>query len=577
MFKYWFIMLFLPLASWGQKYDYHWIMGGRVGGSTDTSFGIISLDFNYDPPLLSKMQEVDDNPDYIMYHGYNAAPISDAEGRLQFYTGGTGVRNHKHNDITGSPLLTGPASDFGPQQITVVPDPGAEGRYIVVQDSSAWYWPTQNQGFVLAVKFYYSIIDMNVNDGEGEIVLKRQEFVPGDTTHSGRIAAVRHGNGRDWWVLKRDFMSNRIKRYLISPDKYEYVGEQEILPIEKSLTGQIIFSPKGDKYVIYGSDGNPPDHFMMFDFDRCSGMLSNPITKLYYPNYWRAVAFSPSGRFLYLTAIDTMYQYDMEAPDLFDSETIVGIHQQVPGTFGSTRPFQSVMGPDGRIYWSTSGGTKYMNVIDYPDEKGLACGMRWRQYMGAFMGSTTPNYPNYRLGPLDGSPCDTLGLDNVPLAEFRVRSDSTLTVRFIDRSAYEPEQWWWTFGDGGTSTAIHPTHTYASSGSYEVCLTVSNANGADTYCRTITLGTVATEDIRHQAQVAVFPNPARDYLNVNIAGFHPIGARLELWDVQGRRAHHTPLESGLQSVALPSLPPGLYVWRILLGGEPLATGKLVVK
>jgi PKD repeat protein len=42
----------------------------------------------------------------------------------------------------------------------------------------------------------------------------------------------------------------------------------------------------------------------------------------------------------------------------------------------------------------------------------------------------------------------------------------------------------WTFGDGETSTDANPTHNYASTGYYEVCLTVSFSNDSctDTYC-----------------------------------------------------------------------------------------------
>ncbi len=36
----------------------------------------------------------------------------------------------------------------------------------------------------------------------------------------------------------------------------------------------------------------------------------------------------------------------------------------------------------------------------------------------------------------------------------------------------------WTFGDGGTATAEHPTHTYASEGDYTVTLVVTGAGGA---------------------------------------------------------------------------------------------------
>ncbi|RKZ10997.1 hypothetical protein DRQ50_14090, partial [bacterium] len=38
----------------------------------------------------------------------------------------------------------------------------------------------------------------------------------------------------------------------------------------------------------------------------------------------------------------------------------------------------------------------------------------------------------------------------------------------------------WTFGDGGTSTAQNPSHTYNAAGTYNVGLTATNAQGSDT-------------------------------------------------------------------------------------------------
>jgi hypothetical protein len=39
--------------------------------------------------------------------------------------------------------------------------------------------------------------------------------------------------------------------------------------------------------------------------------------------------------------------------------------------------------------------------------------------------------------------------------------------------------WAWNFGDGGTSTAQHPTHTYVVPGSYIVSLEATNSAGSD--------------------------------------------------------------------------------------------------
>lgn len=52
-----------------------------------------------------------------------------------------------------------------------------------------------------------------------------------------------------------------------------------------------------------------------------------------------------------------------------------------------------------------------------------------------------PKYSTYRLGPIDGSPCDTLGIDNVPEAWFRVDSTGLQQRFFFDLSYYNPLHW----------------------------------------------------------------------------------------------------------------------------------------
>lgn len=58
------------------------------------------------------------------------------------------------------------------------------------------------------------------------------------------------------------------------------------------------------------------------------------------------------------------------------------------------------------------------------------------------------------------------------------------TVEFEDLSTNIPYAWAWDFGDGNTSVAKNPTHTYASSGLYTVQLITTNAYGSDTLIQT---------------------------------------------------------------------------------------------
>jgi len=55
-----------------------------------------------------------------------------------------------------------------------------------------------------------------------------------------------------------------------------------------------------------------------------------------------------------------------------------------------------------------------------------------------------------------------------------------LLVIFTDMSTGSINSWLWDFGDGNTSTAINPMHTYTTKGIYTVKLTTSGSGSANT-------------------------------------------------------------------------------------------------
>ncbi|MCG8475918.1 MAG: PKD domain-containing protein [Cytophagales bacterium] len=75
-----------------------------------------------------------------------------------------------------------------------------------------------------------------------------------------------------------------------------------------------------------------------------------------------------------------------------------------------------------------------------------------------------------------------------PEADFTASATAIIegeSVSFTDQSTNNPASWSWSF-EGGTpetSTLQHPTVAYDTPGTYEVSLTVSNANGTDTLTR----------------------------------------------------------------------------------------------
>jgi len=95
----------------------------------------------------------------------------------------------------------------------------------------------------------------------------------------------------------------------------------------------------------------------------------------------------------------------------------------------------------------------------------------------------------------DAIPCDMPGLPPADStfcqAYFDAYTDSTdfMTWYFIDLSFTEPgtipAQWLWDFGDGTSSGEQNPVHTYTETGTYTVCLTITDNSGTcqDTFCK----------------------------------------------------------------------------------------------
>ncbi len=134
-----------------------------------------------------------------------------------------------------------------------------------------------------------------------------------------------------------------------------------------------------------------------------------------------------------------------------------------------------------KVYSLINGSTSYQQITLDIDQLAASNGLSLNStFVVKFQ-----QYDNYSIAT-DGFAFDDISVIAVtpppPVAEFSgapTSGTTPLTVDFTDLSSNNPTSWSWSFGDGGTSTAQNPSHTYTSAGSYTVSLTATNAWGSD--------------------------------------------------------------------------------------------------
>jgi hypothetical protein len=550
-----FVQLLFSMPIFCQYHDFIWLSGYNDGNILTSGFGITQIDFDDNEPVLDSME-------WNFFDFYLTDVVfSDSSGNLLFYSNGIDVWNAQHELMeNGEWLNPGELAttwkNYGYpffQGAIALPLPDSNNTYYLV------HGPRINETDFLddhMNPLYFSTIQFNDAFPLGEVVEKNIPVLS-DTLDLGRITAIKHANGRDWWILVAEFDRISYYQFLLDPTGIHFFDLQVLYPdylFENSSVGQSCFSPNGQYYVRHLLN-NVFNHIELFYFDRCTGQLSN-YRKIDLPELAceGGVAFSPNSRYLYIPSCFYLYRLDMWAPDIEASLEIIaeydGFESIAPTYFKA-----AYLAPDGKIYINTPTGSNKYHIIHRPDEENPHIEQHGLHLL-TINARSIPNNPHYRLGPLDGSPCDTLGLDNHPLARF-TWFDTTLSVSFMDVSTYEPDSWHWDFGDGQESTLQNPVHTYADTGYYQVCLTASNVYSADTFCRWVHVqGTPAeVKDRKGMSGLEVFPNPAESHLTIHLPWSEP--SLVQIFDGLGRHVQSFSISTSFEfDVSL--FPPGYY-------------------
>ena len=161
--------------------------------------------------------------------------------------------------------------------------------------------------------------------------------------------------------------------------------------------------------------------------------------------------------------------------------------------------------------------------------------------------------------------------------------------------------YFWDFGDGNSSTLAYPTHQYASSGLYNLCLSIVSINGVgdtcmDTYCHTVgvdSLGNVyyktngpgfslnvldpATVGLNEEllSGVELFPNPSNGVVTIDLGNQIEGELTWSLFDLKGMNLGNGEVNSSSTKIDLSRLDAGIYLLNVS-NGTAISNHKLQI-
>jgi len=507
------------------------------------------------------------------------ASICNEDGELLFYFNGIYIEDTENNTILNGDTLNewnNTGYDL-PQGGLILPFPGRNNLYILFHAEEGYIdLPGRS---LECIGIYYSVIDIEKNNGLGTVIQRKVPLVI-DTLEYGKITGVKHANGRDWWIVLNRSYSNEYYKILVTNNGIEDISVQEIGENTPLGLGQAVFSPDGSKYVKFNTiDTQNGSYLDIYDFDRCTGILSNH-QQFNFNDYTLSsgLSISPNSRFLYVMTLEYVYQFDLFSDSIFTSKEIVAKYDGFQDPF-PTKFYQAQLSLNGKIYFATSSGSKYLHVIHNPNTKGVDCKIQQHGLrLPTYNGNSIPNFVNYRLGSLDGSACDTLGIDNVPLALFRNEPSeiNMFEYGFVDLSTYEPTSWEWTIDGEVFSNAVNPTVTFAGSDVYEICLTVSNIYGEDKVCKDIYVGTTAFNDDQVNLDISMTVDINSKQLFFTLPNLLEGVPKLYIYDIGGRLIRYDDLTSGQNNISLNELASSVYFYTVRENNRVIKSGKLVL-
>ncbi|MFK7771938.1 MAG: T9SS type A sorting domain-containing protein [Saprospiraceae bacterium] len=438
MKKIYLLLLCLSLSTFifSQKEANNWVFGFSNW-----------MDFNTDPVTVEVI------PTFGFFGERNTVSMSDEEGNLLFYSDGFSIFDKNHNLMPNGSIQANIAATH---PIFAIPKPGSDQSYYMIINSN---------GFAGSFLTWIEI-DLTLNGGLGDVVSNVGEVLLDNPT--GKITAVLHSNLNDIWVVSHELNSNNYHAWLATENGISVtpvissIGSDILSSNFDSENGQIKTSHSGNQIIVANQGINTVE---VFNFDRGSGMLYNPLLLTNFFNPY-GIELSPTGRYLYVSHEGLNFQQELIQLDLFynNLNDIINSAQIIgnPSSFGGAGGLQ--LAPDGKIYLANPFDFT-LGIINDPEIAGTGANF---DPFGIFLnsGEILFGLPNFFHKYFQTPNFSYDGFCPGGITSFEIESFDTP----IDSVA-------WDFGDpisgnNNISTLLSPTHDFATSGAYEVTLTI---------------------------------------------------------------------------------------------------------
>lgn len=449
--------------------------------------------------------------------GEGCATISDDMGNLLFYTDGSLVYDTTHTLMPNGTGLLGDSSSTS--SAIIVPQPGNDHLYYIFTVD------TSDQQYRLNAGFHYSVVDMNLNGGTGDIVpgQKNINLLP---LTSEKLTAISNATGDGFWVLTQfedTYYAYELSAAGLNVTPVTSTVGPFIELITSSISnvdvaamrGYIKLNARGDKLVAAHFSNNTTAEFTgitnvlearslayanggelyLYDFNNATGVVSNPqplMTRADGASFY-GVEFSGNGRYLYaeadfmLPSTTTIYeflrgeilQFDLTAPNIATSKTI--IHTDlIDASRGALQ-----LGLDNKIYHSRI-NENFLSVINNPDSAGTGSNYVYNDFQ-----LTTGAQAIYGL---------PIFVQSFLLNGDIIASDHCFREEqyFLFNTNAQVESILWDFGDpmsaNNLSTALNPSHVFSAPGVYSVTVNVETLVSSFTETINITVFEQVTID-----------------------------------------------------------------------------------